>query len=203
MEEEENHPLSKTKPVVPFVDLSHVPTMTYIQEMVQLHRNRALMRLVAYNGVLDFHAQMAMLEPENTDPKEVLDIMRKSAELAADLANGRIALTVQAKIEEVGDKYLPTNDECVQVMEAIFEEVAGGTINLVPAQKGRDFTPNFKNRTPKKPVQKNLKGRQGATTPPLQEISDTMPEQLIEAKQRDTQTRRTLKIRKVVKPSAR
>ena len=191
----------------PIVDLEQIPSTNVAAEIIQAWKSRSVQGFYGLTGVLDYHTQVAMVDPLRYSPAEILKWMREQAELASDLATGRIPFTEQSGEEQdSGDNFIPTNEECYSVMESIFEEVVGGTLDSVN-------TPVFKNRAPtnrkqgdRKPVQKNLEGGQGYPIPLETTEEHKLPSELVGeqnggAAKPSRQIRRVVKIRKVVKPT--
>jgi hypothetical protein len=202
-------PEKSTLPVTmpPRVNLSESPPIGVQMERVEIWRNRQMMRLQAWNGVLDYHAEMSTIDPDRYSPREIIGLMRDSSEFQADLSTGKIPLVLNAKgraDEEPGMDYAETEAEGDKVFDAIFQEVTAGAPEQVKGVTSREYVPSARKRPLQEPLQAKVRGRPRRSTPPESTDNQVTPEQQVgkDLSGSPAGQKRTVKVRRVVKPSA-
>lgn len=188
-------------PLPPRVNLSESPPPAMQFEMVEKWRSRQLMRLLAWNGVLDYFAEMSMIDPDKFTPSEIIYMMRESSEFQAELSSGKIALLVASKnLAEPGESsYAVPDEECDRVMDELLTEVSANSLEQIKGVRNEEYVPGARKRPLQEPVQAKLRGRPKGNIPPITGEPQITEEPKIGEQSAGSSPSRTVKVRRVAK----
>lgn len=188
----------------PRVNILECPPPSMQVELVEILRSQQFMRVIAWNGVLNYHAEMSTIEPDKYSPGEIIDFMRKSSEFQSDLVNGKITLMPTPKKEDAGgENYTPADEDCDRIFDALYAEVSADSIEDVKKPVRNEYAPGARKRPPQKPVEAKVEGAQGDNTPHIEGNNNITPEHQVGMNLSDSSAgssrERTVKVRRVVK----